>query len=621
MAEVGHPQAAAPAGWNVRRGVGIFALVLVVELLLLGAWATYQGLSARSELETARADAVTARAALSDLDVDAAAAAFADSAAGFSSGYERLSGPVLRGAAVLPVVGDDVAAARTLAWAGAEVAEAGQAVADAVVDLGGLDAFRPTDGRLPVTAVAALAEPAAAADAGLRGAVSAVEDLDAEGLVGPVAAARDEFLAESVEAQELVDHAARITAVLPALLGADEPRRYLFAAQNPAELRGTGGFMGAYAVLEIDDGRLDFSDFIPVQALTSLHVSEVAAPNPDFAARYDRFGGAGFWQAINFTPDFPSAATAIEQLWEATEGTAVDGVIAVDPLAFEALLAVSGPVAVPGFGEVGAERVVEVVANEAYGAFDDQDVRKEVLGGIAAGALEGALSGGDLGPLQGAEALLAAARGGHLKMHASAPDEQRLLEDFGLAGALGDPPGDYLSVVVNSGSFTKLDYYTERHVTYHVQLHADGSADGEVRVQFRNEAPTEGLPKRVIGPGYHNRLEVGENRSYVSVLCDVGCRITQDEDLVIEEELGHGVASRFVTVKSGETAAVPVRWHAPDAWDPDSEEYRLTYVAQPTIRPTTLSVTIDGPPGHRVEEAAWSGTVEGEERIITKVHQ
>ena len=42
---------------------------------------------------------------------------------------------------------------------------------------------------------------------------------------------------------------------LPSLLGADKPAEYLLLAQNPDELRATGGFIGAVGVLTLDQGR------------------------------------------------------------------------------------------------------------------------------------------------------------------------------------------------------------------------------------------------------------------------------------------------------------------------------------------------------------------------------
>ena len=42
----------------------------------------------------------------------------------------------------------------------------------------------------------------------------------------------------------------------PILAGADKPRRYLISFQNSAEARGTGGILGAYALIELDKGNL-----------------------------------------------------------------------------------------------------------------------------------------------------------------------------------------------------------------------------------------------------------------------------------------------------------------------------------------------------------------------------
>ena len=42
----------------------------------------------------------------------------------------------------------------------------------------------------------------------------------------------------------------------PILAGADKPRKYLISFQNSAEARGTGGILGAYALIELDKGNL-----------------------------------------------------------------------------------------------------------------------------------------------------------------------------------------------------------------------------------------------------------------------------------------------------------------------------------------------------------------------------
>ena len=45
------------------------------------------------------------------------------------------------------------------------------------------------------------------------------------------------------------------------MLGGDGPRAYLVGFQNEAELRGTGGLPGAFAILQVDHGAFHFSRF------------------------------------------------------------------------------------------------------------------------------------------------------------------------------------------------------------------------------------------------------------------------------------------------------------------------------------------------------------------------
>ena len=43
---------------------------------------------------------------------------------------------------------------------------------------------------------------------------------------------------------------------MPAILGWNEPRRYLVLTQDPAEVRPTGGFIGSYGIVVFDRGSL-----------------------------------------------------------------------------------------------------------------------------------------------------------------------------------------------------------------------------------------------------------------------------------------------------------------------------------------------------------------------------
>ena len=149
-------------------------------------------------------------------------------------------------------------------------------------------------------------------------AVSRLDEAPRTLLLGPVASARRDAEAELTELRDKVHAASLLLQGLPAFLGADGAPEVLRGSQNPAELRGTGGLIGAYSILTIDEGHFRFEPFEPIQSLPTP-VGEVPAPNDDYATNYEPFrGGDRFWTAINVMPDFPSVAQAILSSYEAS---------------------------------------------------------------------------------------------------------------------------------------------------------------------------------------------------------------------------------------------------------------------------------------------------------------
>lgn len=591
------------------RAAGVFGLIVIVELLALVGFGAWMLRRARSDLEQARDHASDGRAAVSELDLVAAQASFDEASADFERAGAALGHPVVRALRIVPTVGDDLRTVEALAVSGGIVATAAGDVLTVVNDApDGLQSLLPSDGGFPVALLGDLADAADAARRQLRDAAATVDAAPDDALYGPVARARDEFEGQLGEATGLVDDAADVSRALVTFLGDGGRRRYLFGAQNPAELRGTGGYIGAYAVATFDRGGLELSRFVPIQQLTSLPISDVAPPSADYAARYNRYGGAGFWPAINATPDFPSAAQAMVRLYERTEQTRLDGVIVVDPFALESLLRIVGDIRVPGIGTVGPADVVDVVSNRAYAQFDDPTERKEVLGAVAATALRRLLAG-DADPGAGdlLDVLVPMARDRHVMLYDVEPDVQHTWEDMDLAGALPAPRGDTVALIVNNASINKVDFYVDRRVEYRVRLRRDGSAAARLRATFRNDAPARGPGRYVLGPQLDD-LRAGDDLSLVSVFCG-RCDVTGSHPpltdagpasgAVLERELGHTVATSLVTVHRGRQRRIGLSWELDDAWSPEGDGcYRLTYLAQTTLGGTSLRVVVEPPDGY-----------------------
>lgn len=119
--------------------------------------------------------------------------------------------------------------------------------------------------------------------------------------------------------------------------------KYLVLFQNNAEMRPSGGFIGSFAVIELNNFKLKNIRFNTNiykldQDYTSSHI--IAPPTP--LATIDK----GKWSLrdANFAASFTDAAKDIEWFYNQETGESVDGVIALNASVVSDLLKITGPI-------------------------------------------------------------------------------------------------------------------------------------------------------------------------------------------------------------------------------------------------------------------------------------
>jgi hypothetical protein len=582
------------------------ATLVVALLVVIGlAWISALGvrrhlLEGRDALVRGKSELVDGDATTALRDFDRAHEAFAAGADGSRSIWLSLAGSI-------PFVGNTPDVVRAVADAGLRTSQAASGLAAAVADLpGGLGALAPTAVGIPIDRLAGLTEATARADELTGEALRTLEAAPTGSVLGPVDAARSDAQSELAILHRQLHAGSLILDGLPSFLGADRPRRYLFGASNPAELRGTGGLIGAYAILTVDRGRLSFSDFLPIQSLPRADVSEIPSPSQEYSDNFDFYRtGLGLWVNTNMSPDYPLAAEAFWLTYEATTGEALDGVMLADPFALRALMRVTDPVVVGATGiELTDKNIIRFVSNQAYAVFETNEQRKLVLGGVAQAVLGGFLSeGGD--PQAKVRALLRAFDDGHVLAWSTDPEMQRGLALTTVGGAFRPSGTDVVSVVTNSASGTKLDFYQRRTVSYDVRLGGGGTASAALTVDLLNGSPTSGFPPYVIGPYKQYSTQAGENVAVVDMYCDVGCALESatrggEPAKLSRYRMGdYPYYEDYVRTPSGETASITAHLVLSRAWEGDDRggTYRLSFVGQTTIHPTRLRVSITAPEG------------------------
>jgi Protein of unknown function (DUF4012) len=603
------PASQPPVHRGGRRLLWVTVAVLLLAVLVVVGLAGISALGVRRHLLEGRDALTRGKDELVDGDPAAAGDEFEHARQSFAAAADGSRSIWLTLADAVPFVGNTPHVIRAVADAGVQTSEAAGGLAAAVADLpGGLGALAPSADGFPIDSLSALTDATARADELTGAALGTLESAPTAFVFGPVMSARSDAQAELQQLHRQLHAGSLILDRLPAFLGVDGPRRYVFGASNPAELRGTGGLIGAYSILTIEHGRWTFSDFRPIQSLPRLPVSDIPSPSQEYSDNYDFYrSGLGLWVNTNMTPDYPLAADAFWLTYEAATGDEVDGVILADPFALQALMHVTDPIPVSGTGiELTEKNIVSFVSNKAYTRFETNEQRKLVLGRVAQSVLTGFLANG--GDAQAkVRALLKAFDDGHVLAWST---DRRMEQGLALTtvGGAFDPAGtDVISVVTNSASGTKLDFYQERTVSYDVELTGGGTAVASLGVDLLNDSPTSGLPPYVIGPYKDYSRKAGENVAVIDLYCDRGCALQDAERGGEPVELssyrmdGYPYFEDYVRTTSGETAHVRADLVLTDAWDGDDTggTYHLSFIGQTTIRPTTVRIRISAPDGMR----------------------
>ncbi|MGE0877994.1 MAG: DUF4012 domain-containing protein [Acidimicrobiia bacterium] len=522
-------------------------------------------------------------------DRSAASASVAASEASLARIRSRLDGWLTLPARGVPVLAQHVEAGRKLVSTSVDVA----ASVGGALDRTDLEALRVKDARIDLAQVRSLAAPTAQIAAALDRAVATVGELDSPWLVTPFADAIAKVHTKLDGASSDAATAADAARVLPAMLGDGRPRTYFVAFTTPAEARGLGGFMGNYAELGFADGRLSLSSFGRTAQLLNggKPASRVITGPADYLKRYARFDPARRWQNVTMSPDFPSVASVMAELYPQSGGRQVDGVIVVDPTALAGLLRLTGPIAVDGLPEpLTADNALSYLLRDQY-ARNNVD-RVDSLGDVAFTVFS-RLTGGDLPPVRTiADVVEPLTAGGHLLVWSKVPAEQDLIARVGASGAFTTPEMDGFAVVNHNLNPSKIDAYLERSVVYDATLDADtGRLSATATVTLTNKAPSGGLAPIVIGN--ENGDPTGTNRSYLSVYSPLALTAMTVDGApavaVAESELGWRVYSTPVAIPPGGQVVVRL-----DLWgsiDLSARRYSWTYRAQPLANQDHLHTT------------------------------
>lgn len=298
--------------------------------------------------------------------------------------------------------------------------------------------------------------------------------------------------------------------ILPTLLGDGQQRTYAVMAMTPSEMRSSGGLIGSVGDLTAANGSVHVGDFRPNGDYLPYGIGDHSA---DMKRVFTDEGPLHMSFDIRDLAVFPNtadSAVAMQSVWNRTpwgQNTPLDGVIMVDPVFLQQLIAINGNVTLPDGTVLTGDNTAEFLMNTVYQKYPENET--DVLFGVVAGqAMKSMFSHMDMGKLyKTGEMLGTMAKGRHFTMYAF---DERAEQGIQAAGFTGQIPSSEtnpsVGIYLTEQNPSKMGWYIKREA----KIQRVNCDDGDLyHVEFmvhntmtEDEAKT--LPMYITGNNSNN---------------------------------------------------------------------------------------------------------------------
>lgn len=332
-------------------------------------------------------------------------------------------------------------------------------------------------------------------------------------------------------ADSLLDEADDVLPQLPSMLGADgQTKTYLVLALNNVETRSAGGFPGSWGTMTVTDGKIVLNnDFAAVQN-ERQEGGTGFSPTAEEVAAFDMGSVVDNPGSSMMTPQFPRAAEAAAQSWLAFKGQAVNGVVAIDPVFLQSLLAVTGQAVDINGVHVDGSNAAAVLMHDTYWNLpvEAQDAFFASVAGSSFQAVFQGLGHADSGDL--AKTFMDGALARNFQVWMADEAQEAAIDALGFSGRLEDDPAKpVLGTYTNDYTWSKMDWYLDMRTSVgEGTKNPDGSTSYPVTTTVTNamtEAEAASAPYYVYG-GNPDKRSQGDMLTHLYLMAPAGGSIS-----------------------------------------------------------------------------------------------
>lgn len=380
----------------------------------------------------------------------------------------------------------------------------------------------------------------------------------------------------------------------PYLLGMESPRTYMILFQNDKEIRPTGGFLTAYAIMKVDKAKFEPTSSNDIYNLDAIYKPSIQAPEPIIKYIKGPYILSQKWRLrdMNWSPDFGVSMETFTEAARQAGVKSIDGIIAVDTQLLVNLLDAIGQIGVPGFGnfstniepkcncpqviyelesfaDVEGPIIWDPLTGEIIQRPPNSDNRKKIIGPLMNSILANALGQPKEKLPVLFEKIFTSLLEKHVLFYVFDEKVQTALSDFGLGGKIREYDGDYLHVNDANLGGRKSNLYATQEVLQDIKISGDGSVTKTVTITYKNPEKQDGWLNSVLP-------------TWVRVYVPKGSELMAAEGLDAKaepyEDLGKTVFAGFFQLRPEGVSKVTFQYKLPFKV---SKEYKLLIQKQP----------------------------------------
>ena len=316
--------------------------------------------------------------------------------------------------------------------------------------------------------------------------------------IGKIATAYDAGRKQLTTAGTTIDDLSNALDIIPGFLGSGGAKTYAVMAMTTSEARSSGGLLGSVGVMTTDNGKISIGDF---RSNTEYIPYGVGDPTADEHRIFNQWGPLRMsfdMRDLAVYPDAQRSAEGMRVIWQRTPWGAnqhLDGVIMVDPVFLQKMVAINGQVTLSDGRVLTGDNTAEFLLNTVYKEYP-VSMQDQYFTEVATQSISAMFSNINLTKLtQVGQAMSSLAQGRHFSMYSFDEATENSLKSAGFTASTPDDEANpKIGVYITEQNPSKMDWYVHRTTKItRSSCNGDGSQTYHVEYTLNNTLTSSAL--------------------------------------------------------------------------------------------------------------------------------